>query len=84
MRELAGIRYDPGDPRRSDLDLCRREITVHGKGRRTRVVKGSHDAGRALDRYLRARARHAQAYRPQLWLGVNNRGPMTASGTRTR
>ena len=24
--------------------------------------------------------RHAQAYRPQLWLGVNNRGPMTASG----
>ena len=32
------------------------------------------------DRYLRVRARHAQAYRPQLWLGINNRGPMTASG----
>jgi hypothetical protein len=26
------------------------------------------------------RAMHAQAWRPQLWLGVNNRGPMTASG----
>jgi site-specific recombinase XerD len=80
LSELAGIRYDPGDPRRSDLDLWHREITVHGKGRKTRTVKISHDAARALDRYLRARARHAQAYRPQLWLGVNNRGPMTASG----
>ena len=33
-----------------------------------------------LDRYLRIRARHAQAWRPQLWLGVNNRGPLTAAG----
>jgi site-specific recombinase XerD len=80
LSELAGIRYDPGDPRRSDLDLWHREITVHGKGRKTRVVKISHDAARALDRYLRARARHAQAHRPQLWLGISNRGPMTASG----
>jgi integrase/recombinase XerD len=29
---------------------------------------------------LRARARHAQTHRPQLWLGVNNRGPLTAAG----
>lgn len=35
---------------------------------------------RAVDRYLRVRARHGQAYRQQLWLGVNNRGPLTASG----
>ncbi len=53
---------------------------MHGKGRKTRVVKISFDAARSLDRYLRVRARHAQAYRPQLWLGVSNRGPMTASG----
>jgi integrase len=33
-----------------------------------------------LDRYLRVRAQHAQAYRPQLRLGTNNRGPMTANG----
>ena len=39
-----------------------------------------HQAARSLDRYLRARARHAQAHRPQLWLGVNNRGPLTATG----
>jgi hypothetical protein len=33
-------------------------------------VKISHAAARALDRYLRARARHAQARQPQLWLGI--------------
>ena len=80
LSELAGIRYDPDDPLRSDIDVWQREITVHGKGRRTRTVKISYDAARSLDRYLRVRARHAQAYQPQLWLGVNNRGPMTASG----
>ena len=80
LSELAGIRYDPSDPRRSDLDLWHRQITVHGKGRKIRTVKIGHDAARALDRYLRSRARHAQACRPQLWLGTNNRGPMTASG----
>jgi integrase len=44
------------------------------------VVKISYDAARAIDRYLRVRARHAQAHRAGLWLGVNNRGPLTASG----
>jgi integrase/recombinase XerD len=78
--ELAGIRYDPRDPHRSDLDLQSREITVRGKGGRGRVVKIGHEAARALDRYLRVRSRHGQAGRPQLWLGVNNRGPMTANG----
>jgi site-specific recombinase XerD len=78
--ELAGIRYDPHDPCRSDLDLWSREITVRGKGGRPRVVKIGHEAARALDRYLRVRSRHGQAWRPQLWLGVNSRGPMTANG----
>jgi len=80
LSELAGIRYDAGDPGRSDVDLWRREITVRGKGRKARVVKISFEAARSLDRYLRVRARHAQASRPQLWLGAGNRGPMTASG----
>jgi integrase/recombinase XerD len=80
LSELAGIRYDPDEPWRGDLDLWHREITVHGKGRKTRTVKIGHDAARALDRYLRVRARHTQACRPALWLGINNRGPMTASG----
>lgn len=66
LSDLAGIGYDPDDPRRSDVDLGHREITVHGKGRKTRTVKIGHDTARALDRYIRVRARHAQAYRPLL------------------
>ena len=80
LSELAGIRYAPDDPRRSDIDLWHREITVRGNGGKTRTVKISYDAACSLDRDLRVRARHAQAYRPQLWLGTGNRGPMTASG----
>jgi integrase len=80
LSELAQIRYDRQDPRYTDIDLELREITVHGKGHKTRTVKISFGAARSVDRYIRARARHAQAYRPQLWLAVGNRGPMTASG----
>jgi site-specific recombinase XerD len=71
--ELAGIRYDSQDPRRSDVDLWAREITVRGKGGKPRVVRISHEAARTLDRYLRVRSRHVQAWRRELWLGMNNR-----------
>jgi site-specific recombinase XerD len=67
--ELAGIRYDPADPARCDLRLLDREITVRGKHDRERVVRIGFEAARSLDWYLRARARHQQAGRPQLWLG---------------
>jgi hypothetical protein len=40
----------------------------------------SYEAARRVDRHLRVRSRHTQAHRPRLWLGVNNRGPMTANG----
>jgi len=80
LSELTGIGYDPGDPARSDLRLLDREIRVRGKAGRERIVRIGFEAARSLDRYIRVRARHAQVYRPQLWLGVNNRGPMTASG----
>jgi integrase/recombinase XerD len=80
LSELAGIRYHAEDAERSDLDLWQREITVRGKNGKARIVKISYQTSRTLDRYIRARSRHAQAWRPQLWLGVNNRGPMTANG----
>ena len=83
LAELAGLRYDPGDPRRSDVDLWRREITVRGKGGKggkDRIVRIGHQAARSLDRYLRARSRHSQAWRPQLWLGAGSREPLTAAG----
>ncbi len=38
LAELDGLRYDPGDPRRSDIDLRQREITVRGKGGKDRIV----------------------------------------------
>jgi integrase/recombinase XerD len=80
LSELAGICCHPGDPARSDLDLHGRQIRIRGKGGTARTVKIGHQAARSLDRYLRARARHPQSWRPQLWLGVNGRGPLTAGG----
>ena len=64
LSELAGIRYHPDDPARSDLDLDGREIRIRDKGSKSRTVKIGHQAARSLDRCLRARARHAQAHRP--------------------
>ena len=80
LSELAGIRYDPGDPAHGDLDLYRREIRVFGKGSKPRIVAISYEAARSVDRYLRARAVHPLAGRPELWLGTNGRGPLTAAG----
>jgi integrase/recombinase XerD len=80
LSEMAGIRHDPDDPARSDLDLHAREIKIRGKGAKDRTVRIDHQAARALDRYLRARARHPQAHRPQLWLGASGRGPLGADG----
>jgi integrase len=57
LSELAQLRFDPDDPRRGGVDLWHWEVTVHGKGRKTRIVKVSHDAALSLDRYLRVRAR---------------------------
>ena len=73
LSELAGLRC-------SDVDLWQREITVRGKGGKDRIVRIGHQAARSLDRYQRARTRHAQARRPQLWLGAGNREPLTAAG----
>ena len=69
LSELAGIVYDADDAQHSDVDLWRREITVRGKGGKARIVRIRHQTAVSLDRYIRVRARHAQAYRPQLWLG---------------
>lgn len=80
LSELAGIRHGPGDPARGDLRLPGREIRVLGKGGRERIVRIGFEAERSLDRYLRARARHPEAARPQLWLGAGGRGPLTPNG----
>jgi integrase len=81
----AGLHQSGADPagaglRCGDVNLWHREITVRGKGGKDRIVRIGHQAARSLDRYQRARSRHAQAWRPQLWLGADNREPLTAAG----
>lgn len=71
--ELTALRVD-------DVDLDHREVTVLGKGRRTRTVAFGRKAAWALDRYLTERARHRQAEDPALWLGEKGKRPMTGSG----
>jgi integrase/recombinase XerD len=80
LSELAGIRYDPEHRDRNDIDLEHRELRVRGKARKERIVKFGHDAARAIDRYIRLRARHTYADSSKLWLGINNRKPMTPNG----
>jgi integrase/recombinase XerC len=53
---------------------------VRGKAGRERIVGIGFQAARSLDRYLRVRARHPEAARPQLWLGVGGWGPLTPNG----
>jgi site-specific recombinase XerD len=57
LSELAGLRC-------GGVDLWQRELIVRGKGDKDRIVKIGHQAARSLDRYLRARSRHAQTRRP--------------------
>jgi site-specific recombinase XerD len=57
----------------ADVDLDLDVLLVVGKGRRERALPFGHKAGEALDRYLRARARHKHADLPWLWLGLQGR-----------
>ena len=82
LAELARLRHDRY-PRRSEhpASARRRQMTPSvEQGGKDRIVKIGHQAARSLDRYLRARSRHGQAWRPQLWLGTGNREPLTAAG----
>jgi site-specific recombinase XerD len=64
--EMAGLKLD-------DVDLELDVVLVLGKGRRERTLPFGRKAGEALDRYLRARARHKDAALPWLWLGKKGR-----------
>ena len=62
----------------SDVDMNDNIALVLGKGRRPRACPFGRRTALALDRYLRARARHRESFRSELWLGRG--GPMTDSG----
>jgi site-specific recombinase XerD len=70
--ELAGLRV-------ADVDRDQDVVLVLGKGRRPRAVPYDREAARDLDRYMdRARAHHAHASEPWLWLG--KKGRLTDNG----
>ena len=69
--EILNLRLD-------DVDLDRGRLRVIGKGDRERVVGVGVQTIRALDRYLRARARLSNAIEPWLWLGRNGKLGETA------
>lgn len=69
--ELAGLTLNA-------VDLDAQTVTILGKGDRVRSVSCGRKVTRDLDRYLRVRALHSEAARPELWLG--HAGPMTSSG----
>ena len=69
--ECAGLTVDA-------LDFTNMVARVQGKGGRQRACAFENKAARALDRYLRLRARHPAAHRPALWLG--HAGPLSADG----
>lgn len=73
LAEVAGMTVASTDELR-ELQV----VHVLGKGRRPRALPVGATAAKALDRYLRVRARHASMDRPALWLGA--KGPMTSSG----
>lgn len=76
--EAAGLRWTPSDDTTNDVDLDQGILRVVGKGRRERVLPIGSKSVRALDRYLRIRARHTSAALPWLWLG--RKGRLTDSG----
>lgn len=74
LEECTGIELD-------DLDVDMGEVTVTGKGRRTRSVAFGKRTTVALDRYLRmARAKHKHGRSNDLWLAERT-GPVSGAMT---
>ncbi|MER7278328.1 tyrosine-type recombinase/integrase [Dactylosporangium sp. NPDC000244] len=79
-RDMAIIRMfcEAGSPRVSEmagitlerLDLRKDEVTVHGKGAKTRAIPFGAKTGQALERYVRARSKRKNAASPWLWLST--------------
>jgi integrase/recombinase XerC len=71
--EMAAIKVE-------DVDLDMREVKVHGKGRRDRIVSYGRKTAVVLDRYLRIRGRQRSADSTALWLAEKHRGALTRWG----
>lgn len=63
-----------------NINLRERTAKVMGKGRKERMVPFGARSARALDRYIRVRARQRYADLPQLWLSGKDGRPVTPNG----
>jgi integrase/recombinase XerC len=73
-----------GDLLLDDVDLATDSVHYTGKGSRDRRVRFGPKTGRALSRYLRARAKHKGAERPQLWLADRGGRALAPNGIKIR
>lgn len=73
LSEVAGLAV-------ADIDLKTDAAYSVGKGDKPRVHSFGNQTAMAIERYLRFRAKHKQARLAELWLGHNERGPMTSNG----
>jgi site-specific recombinase XerD len=71
LSEIANLRLEGEDG--GDVDLEDGLLRVMGKGRRARFLPLGAKTIRAVDRYVRARARHPRASSPWLWLSPAGR-----------
>jgi site-specific recombinase XerD len=78
LSEIAELRYNEKEPLQNDLDLDQNIVRVMGKGRRERPVHFGARTAKAIDRYLRLRARHREALGTALW--VARKGAFGTSG----
>ena len=69
---LAGLRFSAEDDDRTDVFLQLRRLRVTLKGGDQWWIPIGRRTATAIDRYLRARARHPRASSPWLWLGVRS------------
>jgi len=67
-----------------DVDLTTDSVYLRGKGAKDRRVRFGPKTGRALSRYLRARAKHQGSDLPQLWLADRGARPLAPNGIKIR
>ncbi|MEZ0076523.1 tyrosine-type recombinase/integrase [Planotetraspora sp. GP83] len=77
---LAGLHYHPEDDELTDVFLSQHVLRIRLKGGRMHMAPIGRKTAAAIDRYLRARARHKHADSPWLWLP--ERGITAAGGDR--
>ncbi|GAA3948425.1 tyrosine-type recombinase/integrase [Actinoplanes auranticolor] len=77
LSEIGGLLVD-------DVDLATDSVHLHGKGAKDRRVRFGPKTGRAVSRYLRARAKRPGSELPQLWLAERGARPLAPNGIKIR